>query len=211
MSEWNLDSSPANPSGMWDVHTRIGGFGGSNLLYADCAATTNPVTAVDRDCIAAFMSLHLSKTSQGLYLENVWLWVADHDIEDSGLRRVTVYAGRGLYSESTKGNFWLVGTSSEHHVLYQYQFANTSNVFMGQIQTETAYFQPNPKARTPFSVLTAWNDPNFQVTCNGQGTNCEAGWALRIIDSQNIFTYGAGMYSFFNNYSTGMSSTPSSE
>jgi glucan 1,3-beta-glucosidase len=29
--EWNLISSAASPSGMWDVHTRIGGFAGSNL------------------------------------------------------------------------------------------------------------------------------------------------------------------------------------
>ncbi len=30
-----------------------------------------------------------------------------------------------------------VGTAVEHHVLYQYQFANTQNIYMGVIQTET--------------------------------------------------------------------------
>ena len=30
-----------------------------------------------------------------------------------------------------------VGTAVEHHTLYQYQLANTKNIFMGQIQTET--------------------------------------------------------------------------
>lgn len=190
---------------MWDVHTRIGGFAGSDLLYADCAATASPVTTVDQDCVAAFMSLHLSKSSQGVYLENVWAWVADHDIEDATLRRTTIYAGRGIYSESTKGNFWLVGTSSEHHVLYQYQFVNTPNVFMGQIQTETAYFQPNPKASVPFTVLSAWNDPDFKVICNGQTGTCEAGWGLRIVNSRFVFVYGAGLYSFFSNYTTSKS------
>ena len=29
------------------------------------------------------------------------------------------------------------GTAVEHHALYQYQFANTQNIYMGQIQTET--------------------------------------------------------------------------
>jgi len=29
--EWNLMSNADAPSGMWDVHTRIGGFAGSNL------------------------------------------------------------------------------------------------------------------------------------------------------------------------------------
>jgi hypothetical protein len=31
------------------------------------------------------------------------------------------------------------GTSVEHNVLYEYQFVSTKNVYMGQIQTETAY------------------------------------------------------------------------
>lgn len=39
--------------------------------------------------------------------------------------------------ESTAGTFWLYGTGSEHHVLYQYQLSGTQNIFMGQIQTET--------------------------------------------------------------------------
>jgi glucan 1,3-beta-glucosidase len=30
-----------------------------------------------------------------------------------------------------------VGTAVEHHTLYQYQFTNTQNIFMGFIQTET--------------------------------------------------------------------------
>lgn len=30
-----------------------------------------------------------------------------------------------------------VGTASEHHTLYQYQLANTKNIFLGFVQTET--------------------------------------------------------------------------
>jgi glucan 1,3-beta-glucosidase len=30
-----------------------------------------------------------------------------------------------------------VGTAVEHHVFYQYQVANTQNIYMGVIQTET--------------------------------------------------------------------------
>ena len=30
-----------------------------------------------------------------------------------------------------------VGTAVEHHTLYQYQLANTQNLYMGFIQTET--------------------------------------------------------------------------
>lgn len=46
--------------------------------------------------------------------------------------------------ESTTGTFWLYGTAVEHHTLYQYQLANTKDIFMGQIQTETPYVHPSP-------------------------------------------------------------------
>lgn len=199
--EWNL-SSPGTPSGMWDVHTRIGGFKGSNLQVADCQWTNATVTATSlkKQCIAAFMSMHITKSASGLYMENVWLWVADHDIEDPALTRVTIYAGRGLLVESTLGNIWMYGTAVEHHVLYEYQFSSTKNIVTGQIQTETAYYQPNPDATIPFPALTAYSDPVFS---SGQ-----SGWGLRVKDSSNIFVYGAGLYSFFNNYSTKCSDGP---
>ncbi|MCJ1272779.1 hypothetical protein MMC21_000568 [Puttea exsequens] len=134
--KWNLASPSATPSGMWDVHTRIGGFAGSNLQKAQCAATPGS-TAIKAACEAAYMSMHVAKSAAGLYLENVWLWTADHDVEDAGLAQITVYTGRGLYIESTAGNIWLVGTAVEHHARYQYQLQSTTNIFMGQIQTET--------------------------------------------------------------------------
>lgn len=37
----------------------------------------------------------------------VWMWTADHDIEDPALTEITIYNGRGLYIESTAGNIWL--------------------------------------------------------------------------------------------------------
>jgi glucan 1,3-beta-glucosidase len=101
--------------------------------------------------------MHVTKTATNLYLENVWLWTADHDLDDPISTQITVYTGRGLYIESVAGTIWLlvfssliteywlsertfsVGTAVEHHSKYQYQLANTRNVFMGQIQTETAY------------------------------------------------------------------------
>ncbi|KAB5566596.1 pectate lyase superfamily protein-domain-containing protein [Coniochaeta sp. 2T2.1] len=198
--EYNLATS-GTPSGMWDVHVRIGGFAGSNLLVAQCRKTPgNP--AVNNNCIGAYMSMHITKSATNLYMENNWFWIADHDIEDQALTQITVYAGRGLYIESTVGTFWLVGTSSEHHVLYQYQLANTKNIFMGQIQTETPYYQPTPNALVPFAPNAALNDPNFSTSCNGVAGNCAAAWGLRIINSNNIFVYGAGLYSFFSDYST---------
>jgi glucan 1,3-beta-glucosidase len=205
--EWNLSSPSASPSGMWDVHTRIGGFAGSNLQLAQCP-TTPKSSAINQNCIAAFMSMHITPSASGLYMENVWLWTADHDIEDPSLTQITVYTGRGLYSESTAGNIWMVGTAVEHHARYQYQFASTKNVFAGQIQTETAYYQPNPNAKQPYPIVAGFNDPNFDTSCVGLNGNCAAGWGLRVINSSSVLVYGAGLYSFFSNYSTSMPHFP---
>ncbi|KAJ5889305.1 exo-beta-1-3-glucanase [Penicillium tannophilum] len=196
--EWNLAAS-GTPSGIWDVHARIGGFTGSDLQVAQCEKTPSS-TSINSACIAAFMTLHVTASASNLYLENVWLWTADHDIDDASNTQITVYNGRGLYIESSAGTFWLVGTSVEHHALYQYQLANTKDVFMGFIQTETPYYQPNPPAPAPFTVESSLNDPNFSTSCSGQSANCNDAWGLRILNSNNILVYGAGLYSFFNNY-----------
>jgi len=136
--EYNLNSPSSSPSGIWDVHARIGGFAGSDLQIAQCPTTPNiTVTAanLDQNCIAAYLTMHLTKSSSGLYLENNWLWTADHDVEDPMLRQITIYAGRGLLVDSQAGVFWLYGTAVEHYTKYQYQFADTKDVVAGQIQT----------------------------------------------------------------------------
>ena len=142
--EWNLASSSSNPSGVWDVHARIGGFAGSNLQLTECPTTPNvatPPAPVNAECIAAFLTFHVTQSATGLYLENVWLWTADHDVEDPNLTQITIYAGRGLIVDSRQGVLWLYGTAVEHHTLEQYFFWNTQAVVMGQIQTETPYYQ----------------------------------------------------------------------
>jgi hypothetical protein len=141
-------------------------------------------------CIAAFMSMHVTKYAAGLYMENVWLWVADHDVDDATVTQITVFAGRGLLVESTAGSIWMYGTSVEHHALYQYQLANTANIYMGEIQTETPYYQPNPNTAIPFPAVASLNDPATASDAVG----------LRILSSNNILVYGAGLYSFFYNY-----------
>lgn len=216
LMEYNLASPANNPSGLWDVHTRIGGFAGSNLQVAQCVKNPSSTTP-NPNCIGAYMSMHVTKQSSGLYMENTWFWVADHDIDDPQLTQTTIYAGRGLLDESA-GPVWLYGTAIEHHVMYEYQFSNAQNVFAGQIQTETAYYQPNPPAPAPFTTVASLNDPifsggpapnslpNITVPFNAtahtkrQSTGQNEGWGLRIVDSSNILIYGAGHYSFFINW-----------
>ncbi|TLD28496.1 hypothetical protein PspLS_03645 [Pyricularia sp. CBS 133598] len=207
--EWNL-ASTGEPSGMWDVHTRVGGFTGSNLQVAQCLKTPSS-SAVNANCIAAYMGMHVTKGASGLYMENVWIWTADHDIDDQNLTQTTIYAGRGLLVESTAGNIWLMGTASEHFVLYQYQFLNTQNIVGAQFQTETPYYQPMPQATTPFPPVSAISDPDFSVSCRGIAGNCANAWGVRYIGSKDIAVYGSGQYSFFNNYSTTCSTVAAGE
>lgn len=215
--QYNLASPSSSPSGLWDVHSRIGGFAGSELQLADCPTTPHiNVTAskLNQQCIAAFMSMHITKPATGLYLENVWLWTADHDVEDPYLTQITVYAGRGLLDESTNGPVWMVGTAVEHHTKYQYTFVNTKNVYAGQIQTETPYYQPNPGASIPFPYRADLCDPQFPTMTNVSVANYTIpqvdAWGLRIVDSKSVGIYGAGLYSFFDNYSTDCSSLSAS-
>lgn len=195
--QWNL-ASQDTPSGMWDVHTRIGGFAGSNLQVAQCPISASP----SPNCMSAYMSLHITKSASNLYMENCWWWTADHDIDSSGNTQISVYAARGVLVESTAGRIFFSGTSSEHHTLYQYQFVGTRDIYMGQAQTETPYYQPNPSAPAPFTYQSSFNDPNFASSCSGQSGNCANAWGLRAVSTNNLLVYGGGFYSFFNSYST---------
>jgi glucan 1,3-beta-glucosidase len=103
--EFNLATSGA-PSGLWDVHVRIGGFAGSNLQASQCPTTPGSPT-VNEACIGAYMLMHVTASASNLYMENTWLWTADHDIDSSDNTQITIYSGRGLYIESTAGSFWL--------------------------------------------------------------------------------------------------------
>lgn len=70
---------------------------------------------------------------------------------------------------------------------------------MGLIQHETAYYQGNPTALSPFTINPAYTDPTY-VECTQ--FNCARTWGLRVINSTKVFTYGAGLYNFFENWSS---------
>ncbi|KAI9277912.1 exo-beta-1,3-glucanase [Umbelopsis sp. AD052] len=192
--QWNIRDPAGQPgaSGMWDTHFRIGGAAGTDLQAAQCPAGQSENDA----CKAAYMLLQLTKSSSA-YLENVWAWTADHDL-DAG-PQVSIYTGRGISVESTKGPVWMYGTASEHNVLYQYQITNAKNVLMAMIQTETPYYQPGPKAPQPFTPSKSYQDPTFS-NCAAGSDNCALAWGLRIVKSSDVYVYGTGLYNFFSNY-----------
>lgn len=67
--QYNLNTERG--SGLWDVHTRIGGSKGTALQVAEC-----PKTAVNQQCMSAHTNVHITKTAQGAYFENNWFWVS---------------------------------------------------------------------------------------------------------------------------------------
>jgi glucan 1,3-beta-glucosidase len=193
--EYNLNT--ARGSGIWDVHTRIGGAKGTQLQVADC-----PVGSVLPKCMAAHTNVHITKSAQGAYFENNWFWTADHDLDDWNSTQIAIFTGRGMHVEGSNTFLWASGV--EHHALYQYQFNDAQNIFAGFIQTETPYYMPNPDARTqPYGRSDAFSDPDYSAAC--PAGICDA-YGLRILNSKNVMIYGGGLYSFFRNYDVSCSS-----
>ncbi|KID94680.1 LysM domain protein, partial [Metarhizium majus ARSEF 297] len=189
--EWNVQQSFKGAAGMWDSHIRVGGAEGTWLQRDDCPKNTGQVNPY---CRAAALLMHLTPGSSA-YLENVWLWTADHDLDKVTQDQIDVYAGRGMLIESDTA--WLWGTAVEHCVLYQYQISSASTILMSMIQTESPYFQPIPKAPFPFNAGVFPNDPTF-ADCSSLG--CYSSWAVRIVDSTAVYILGAGLYSWFSDY-----------
>ncbi|KAJ6522087.1 glycoside hydrolase family 55 protein [Mycena vulgaris] len=184
--KWNLEATSPGAAGVWDVHVRLGGAMGTNINAAKCPKTS--VSAAT--CASAFLGIHITSSGTG-YFENVWVWNADHDLDDPNQTQINSFSGRGILVESARGPVWLVGTASEHHVIYQYAFNNAQNIYAGLIQTETPYFQPTPIPPAPFSTNALYGDPSEAVI---------DAWGLVITRSFNMFVYGAGLYSFFQTY-----------
>ncbi|KAK5387779.1 hypothetical protein LTS13_000715 [Exophiala xenobiotica] len=196
MMEWNVAEESQGSCGMWDAHFRVGGTAGTQLQQNTCQANVTGSFEFKPECAGSFLMMHVTQQATA-YLENVWLWVADHDLDIVTHNQTDIFNGRGLLVES-QGPSWFYGTSSEHSQLYNYQFSNAQDIFMGAIQTETAYMQASPDALSGgFPPNPAFTDPTF-ADCTTE--SCKKTWGLRIVDSSDIYMYGAGLYSFFDNY-----------
>ncbi len=99
--EVNMAGKKAGDVGFWNCHFRVGGAVGSKVRGAVCA---KPET-----CLAARLTLHLSKTSSS-YWENVWSWTADHDLDTMDNGETNVYPGvaGGVLIEAKAGT-WMLG------------------------------------------------------------------------------------------------------
>ncbi|KAF8162403.1 exo-beta-1,3-glucanase [Mycena galopus ATCC 62051] len=172
--EWNVKGDPGKV-GMWDVHVRIGGAVGTGIQVSEC-----PAGATSTSCQGAFLGLHVAATGSG-YFENIWVWSADHDLDDNpGQGQINCFSARGIFIDNAVGP-----------TLYQYSIVGSNNVYAGMIQTP--YYQPVPAVPGPFQSSSDWDDPDW--------SHSGSAWALNIATSNSVFIYGAGLYSFFDNYS----------
>ncbi|KAK3368298.1 pectate lyase superfamily protein-domain-containing protein, partial [Podospora didyma] len=197
--EWNIQGVPGfdDAPGMYDVHFRIGGATGTDMQVSQCPQGKGT------ECKAGLMLMHITPQGSG-YFQNVWVWVADHDIDDEFNDRINIHVARGWLIESTKPT-WMYGTASEHAVLYQYSFNNARTVGAGMIQTESAYFQGMNGIRSPAPYqdsLGQWpGDPVYpEGGCVNGTIGCDSSWAVVMLNSSSIVVDGAGLYSWFNAY-----------
>ncbi|KAG8220202.1 glycoside hydrolase family 55 protein [Butyriboletus roseoflavus] len=191
--EWNIQQpwNQQGVAGMWDTYfryVRVLDSAGTNLQYSQC-----PVGNLSPECQAAFMGLHLTQGSN-VYLEGTWIWTADHDLDDPEGRQTSIFTGRGILSESF-GPVWMIGTA-EHSALYQYNLHAAQDHWIGLAQTETPYYQPVPPAPQPYCNNSYYYDPVYN-------SSSPMAWAMYVQQSWDITLFGAGFYSFFQNYTQG--------
>jgi glucan 1,3-beta-glucosidase len=186
--EVNIAGNSPGDVGFWNSHFRVGGAAGSKV-QTNCSGSP-------ASCPAAFMLMHLTSTSSA-YIENNWGWTADHDLD--GGNGQTISTGRGLLVEATSAT-WLHGVAYEHNTLYQFNFNNAQNVFVGMQQSETPYWQGpgSPSlAPAPWATVSSIGDPIFSNCASGDAL-CRMAWYNRISGSSNLFLYSSGFWTFFN-------------
>jgi len=195
--EVNIAGNSPGDVGFWNTHFRVGGASGSKVQ-------TNCGGSADR-CKAAFGLIHLTASSSA-YIEDMWGWTADHNLD--GGPGQTVSTGRGCLIEATGGT-WLVGTAFEHNTLYQYNLNNARNVYAGMQQCETPYWQgpKNILAPAPWTPMSEYGDPTFSNCSSGDG-QCRMAWFETISGCSNIFLYSGGFWTFFNNNDGSMCRSP---
>ncbi|OQD71379.1 hypothetical protein PENPOL_c001G06095 [Penicillium polonicum] len=198
--EINAAGDQPGDIGLWNTMAMVGGT-------ADTSISGSCTSQDPKDCMAAFMVMHLTKSSSA-YIENLWGWTADHNLDSESLLTI-ISTGRGILVESTKGT-WLTGTGSEHHWLYNYNFHNAENVFAGLLQTETPYMQGQGEYRAapaPWTAVATYGDPDFSW-CAADDQKCRTAIATNVDGGSNIALYNSAAWAFFDGYWNGLYNEP---
>ncbi|EKG17015.1 Pectin lyase fold/virulence factor [Macrophomina phaseolina MS6] len=186
--EVNMAGAAPGAVALINSHIRIGGAAGSTV-QTSCGGSPDA-------CRAAWGLVHLTAWSSA-YVENMWGWTADHDLDD--VFEQNIATGRGMLVEATRGT-WLVGTAMEHNTLYQYNFHGAQNVFAALQQSETPYWQgidSQTVAPWPWTYDLLPSDPDFAHCGDGDGGYCGAALFEKISASSGLFLYGGCLWTFF--------------
>ncbi|KAB8275601.1 pectate lyase superfamily protein-domain-containing protein [Aspergillus minisclerotigenes] len=187
--EINMAGSAPGDVALWNTIATVGGT----------AETTIANSCTDQDtsqCMAAFMILHLTKTSSA-YIENFWGWTADHNLDGGPITIIST--GRGILVEATQGT-WLTGTGSEHNWLYNYNLHNAENVYAGLLQSESPYMQGDGATQTapaPWTAESEFGDPDFSW-CDEDDQKCRTSLATNVDGGSDILLYNSAAWAFFN-------------
>lgn len=198
--EVNIAGAFPGDVAFWNCLITIGGT-------ADTTISTACTDQDSKNCMAAFMAMHLTSSSSA-YIENVWGWTADHNL-DGGPSPIIISTGRGLLVESVRG-CWLVGTGFEHHWLYNYNFHNAANVFAGMLQSETPYMQGEGQyenAPAPWTAEAAYGDPDYSW-CAMDDQKCRAALATNVDGGWDLALYNSAAWAFFDGYWNGEYNDP---
>ncbi|KAI0882532.1 glycoside hydrolase family 55 protein [Annulohypoxylon maeteangense] len=195
--EVNMAGEKPGDVGFWNTHFRVGGAADSQT-QKKCG----PGVTTDPDqCKAAFMLAHFTASSSA-YVDNMWGWTADHDLDgvDNPLTNPQyISVGRGVLIESTKPS-WFIGFASEHNTLYEVNINGAENVFVGFQQSETPYWQGGNSslhASDPWTPVALKSDPDFSW-CAADDAHCRMSIYQRISDSKDLNLYAGGFWTFFN-------------
>ncbi|KAK9854691.1 hypothetical protein MYU51_003921 [Penicillium brevicompactum] len=187
-----VNAAGTNPGdvALWNTAVTVGGT-------AETSVKDNCDSQDTSQCMAAFMMMHLTKSSSA-YIENFWGWTADHNL-DGGSSKTIISTGRGILVEATKGT-WLTGTGSEHNWLYNYNFKSAQNVYAGMLQSESPYMQGDGAthlAPAPWTAEAEFGDPDFSW-CGGGDGKCRTSLATNVDGGKDIFLYNSAAWAFFN-------------
>lgn len=191
LMQFNMAGNKPGDVALWNSILTVGGTRGAEALTNACRDPKN-------ECQAAFIGIHLTTTSSA-YIENTWVWVADHITEDfDGGSKI---AGKGGVLVESKKATWLHGLGSEHWWLYQLNLRNANNVMVSMLQSETNYDQGDNVQQIPpapwVADVSRWGDPDFSW-CSGGDTRCRMGFANYINGGSNIYTYASASWAFFS-------------
>ncbi|KHN96785.1 glycoside hydrolase family 55 [Metarhizium album ARSEF 1941] len=190
LTQVNMAGNVPGDVAIWNSMITVGGTAGSDGINNHCYDSNN-------ECKGALVGLHLGKSSSA-YVENTWVWVADHNSEGGG--GCAIAAKGGVLVQATRGT-WLHALGSEHWWLYQLNLWEASNVFVSMLQAETNYNQGSNAPQVPPAPWKAdvqgWNDPDFSW-CGGGDKICRKGYSNYITGGSGIRHYASAAWDFFS-------------